>query len=261
MKAAGNGVCNPYGLHVDDQSRDVYFTERYYCRVFRIVKSTGLLEHIAGSYCSSYTSFGEGFSAPATSVAWYLEQIWVNPRGDVFVTVPQNGVVVKVSNETRMATVFFGSSANDGVDYMGSWANETYFPYPVAVTGDSEGNVYVYGQTHCRIRRIDSRGWSTHYAGTDCYSYAIVEGEAAATSFIGNVRDITIDDRGNLYLPKESSDSVSSIDDMGLLHTVVQPALSAPKGIWKDAGGKLFIADSYNNRVAVYDGQSVYTLI
>jgi hypothetical protein len=258
MIAAGTAICYPYSLHVDDLSQDVYFSEKSTCKIFRIEHSSGMLKHVAGQSCSYYDS-SVVFNIPAINAQWYIENIWANSAGDVYATVPAAGKVAKISYSDGLLYNYAGNNYG-WASYEGSWANSTYLSYPVAVTGDDDGNIFVYGSSYCRIRKIAANGWTTHFAGTYCY-VSVADGGYASSTSIVYLNDISMDFNRNMYLPEESHSNVQIIRSNGKLESIIQVLLSGPCGLWKDADGNIFIADYGNNRIAVYSNGIVRSLL
>ncbi len=141
---------------------------------------------------------------------------------------------------------------------------------PFSVTLDARGNLYVADTFNNRVRRVDAlTGIMTTVAGTGTLGWNGVGGLATAAE-LGGPQDIAVDASGNLFIADTLINRICRVDaKTGILTTVAGdnlyygfsgdggPAVKAwlltPKGIWVDATGNLYIADTYNNRIRKVD--------
>jgi DNA-binding CsgD family transcriptional regulator/DNA-binding beta-propeller fold protein YncE len=134
------------------------------------------------------------------------------------------------------------------------------------VTADRLGNVYIADNLNHRIRKVDSKGQITTFAGTGTAGAAGDEGEAFKAQ-LGEPRGLAIDNSGNLYVADSLTNRVRRIDQQGIIHAFAgngDPGysgdgeaaklaqLNAPTGLAIDRiTGSLYIADTSNHRVRV----------
>jgi len=138
------------------------------------------------------------------------------------------------------------------------------------LTYDNQGNLFLADSENNRIRKVDTAGTITTYAGTGTAGYSGDGGPASAAQ-ISRPIDIEVGDDGTLYFTDVGNSCVRKIDPAGIISTVAghcdpDPAIShgfagdggpptealldRPYGV-HIAGNKLYIADSYNNRIRV----------
>ncbi len=138
-------------------------------------------------------------------------------------------------------------------------------PYGVAVGGD--GSVYVAdaGESN-RIRKVTPQGEVLTLAGG---REGFADGAGASASF-NTPSGLALDGDGNLYVADAGNNRVRRVTPEGLVTTLAgdgaagfrdgtaaQAQFDAPLGVAVGAGGEVFVADTYNDRIRVIgrDGQ------
>ena len=148
----------------------------------------------------------------------------------------------------------------------GALATSGAFASPQYAALDSEGNLYVADEFHCRLRKINKSGIISTYAGTGNCGFG-GDGGPAPKAEIYFPAGIATDSRGNVFFSDPINSRVRVIDASGNIHTVAgsgrygfcgdggratQACLSFPTALAiapGQSGETLSIADSYNNRV------------
>lgn len=134
---------------------------------------------------------------------------------------------------------------------------------------DAVGNLYMADTDNNRIRKVDALGMITTFAGTGDDAYAGDGGPASAAA-INRPIDVEVAADGTVYFTDTFNSCIRKVDPAGIISTVVgkcsdKPAdrgfsgdggdpreakLDRPYGI-ELAGNKLYVSDSYNNRIRV----------
>ena len=137
------------------------------------------------------------------------------------------------------------------------------------VAYDRMGRLIIADTENNRIRRVDANGIITTIAGTGTAGYAGDGGQATAAQ-INRPIDVDIDENNNVYFTDVNNSCVRKISADGIISTVagmcnpdptkrgfsgdggspLHAKLDRPYGI-ELAGKKLYISDSYNNRIRV----------
>ncbi|MBX3271546.1 MAG: hypothetical protein KF729_14870 [Sandaracinaceae bacterium] len=128
-----------------------------------------------------------------------------------------------------------------------------------------DGTMYLADTRNHRIRRIGTDGIVTTYAGTGTRG-ASGDGGPATAAELNNPVDLAVADDGTLYLTDTFNSCVRAIDPAGTIRTVAgicgrrgfggdggppdQALLDRPYGL-ELHGGRLYIADTHNQRVRV----------
>ena len=156
-------------------------------------------------------------------------------------------------------TTLAGSPGNQGSDDgIGGAAR---FMFPVAVTCDGSGNVFVADQGNNTIRKIAPDGEVTTLAGSAAGPGA-VDG-AGATARFNQPTGVACDAAGNVYVADYGNNTIRRVTPAGTVTTVAGSAglwgstdgtgtsarFNAPAGITVDAAGNVYVPDSDNNTI------------
>jgi sugar lactone lactonase YvrE len=145
----------------------------------------------------------------------------------------------------------------------GGPASDAQFQYPTGLAFDGSGNLYISDSGDNRIRRVDTGGNISTFAGTGASGYSGDAGPATSASLNGP-SEMAFDGTGNLYFSDTLNHCVRKITPGGTITTVVgtgsygfsgdkglaaDAQLFRPVGLAFDASGNLYISDSYNSRI------------
>lgn len=92
----------------------------------------------------------------------------------------------------------------------GGSATAASIEVPFSVSVDASGNLYIAEYDGYRIRRVDSNGIITTFAGTGTSGYS-GDGGPAAQAQIGLSFHIALDSKGNLYLTDEANNRIRKV--------------------------------------------------
>lgn len=158
--------------------------------------------------------------------------------------------------------------AGDGVDGLREGAGaQARFSDPYALAVDGNGVVYIADAgDNNRIRRLYADGRVDTLAGS---GEGWRDGPALQAQF-HTPSGIALDAAGNVYVADTGNHRIRRIGTDGTVSTVAgdgqrgfadgpaaQARFDAPMGVAVDAGGRVFVADTYNDRIRVIepDGQ------
>jgi uncharacterized protein (TIGR03437 family) len=214
---------------------------------------------------------------PATSVDIVNGYVATSPSGDVYMSLTQYNIVVKLSATGSLDLV----AGNGAWGYSGDGGPATSAQISAGpITVDNSGNLYVVsGST---IREI-SNGTIMTIGGTNEYGYS-GDGGPAVQAEIGSVEAIASDSSGNVYFADVLSESAFPLPveyprirkiSAGIITTVAGngtagsagdggPATAvelsgAEPGLAVDSSGNLFISDSGNFRIREVSGGIITT--
>lgn len=140
----------------------------------------------------------------------------------------------------------------------GKLATSASLAFPTGVARDAQGNIFVSDSYHCRIRMVDPSGVISTIAGTGICGYS-GDGGPAKSAQISDSFGIALDRDGNLLITDGSR--IRQITPSGIISTVAgngtfgysgdggpatQASLAGPFGVFGDAAGNIYIADSGN---------------
>jgi hypothetical protein len=176
--------------------------------------------------------------------------------GNAYIGDSGNRRVRKIDAVSGLITTYAGTG-NWAFSEDGGLAAETAM-YVCSLAVDAQSNVYV--ADGYRVRRIDTAGTVTTYAGTGELGYA-GDGGPATEAQLGEIAAIAADGAGNVYVADSGNHRVRRIDSAGMITTyagtgrrgysgdggaATEAQLSSPCGVAVDASGRLHVADSGN---------------
>ena len=250
----------PHGVAVDD-SGNLYIADSGNHRIHR-VNASGILATVAGTGERGYS--GDG--GPA--VAAQLIRPWdvsVDGEGNIYIADTFNHAVRRVDASGTITTV--AGTGEFGYSGDGGPAVEAQLNYPRGVEVDSDGNVYISDSLNHRIRRVDASGTITTVVGTGEYGFSGDGGPAVAAQLF-QAEKLSFDSAGNLYIADTFNHRIRRVDHTGTITTVAGqgegnfsgdggPALAAqlnaPRDVFVDDLGTMYIADMGNNRIRLVD--------
>ncbi|MEO7578764.1 MAG: NHL repeat-containing protein, partial [Massilia sp.] len=145
------------------------------------------------------------------------------------------------------------------------------FADPFGLVVDRAGTVFVADAgDNNRIRAVHADGSVTTVAGKD---EGFADGAGAAAAF-NTPSGLAIDEAGNLYVADTGNHAIRKVTPQGIVSTLAgtgaagyrdgagaQALFNAPVGIAVDKAGKVYVADTYNDRIRVIaPGGEVSTL-
>lgn len=252
----------PWGLALD-ASRNLYIADAKN-NVIRKVDTLGIITTFAGNGFAANSGSGgyDGDGGPATSAKMFLPTgIAVHSSGKAYIVDSKNSIIRRVSSLGIIST-FAGSCTYgyslDGIPATTSWLNS-----PAAVAVDASGNTYIADKDNNRIRKINTSGLISTYAGTGTSGFS-GDGGPATSAELNTPWGIALDALGNMYIADANNNRIRKINSSGIISTIAGtgalsysgdggPAVNAtmmfPVGIVSDALGNIFFTDAYNHVV------------
>ncbi|MCD6011340.1 MAG: hypothetical protein K0Q79_1202 [Flavipsychrobacter sp.] len=228
---------------------------------------------IVGKGDEGYT--GDGTMADTCMIHW-PEDITFNDSNDMFIADANNNVIRRVDKKTGIIRTIAGSGFRAGTGLGGfsgdgGPATAARMWYPSGVEVDAIGNVYIADQRNHRIRKVDTFGIITTYAGDGFPGYFGNFGPATAAKLYYPTR-LTMDASGNLFFADSGNQRIRKIDAAGIITPVAgngvkgslgdgaaaaTAELHHPIDIEVDGAGNLYIADYSNNRIRKIDAGGI----
>ena len=248
--ATSASLNNPTGVAVDGAG-NLFIADFANSRIRKVDNATQNIATVAGNGTPSFA--GDG--GPATSAELnFPVGVAVDSSGNLFIADTDNRRIRKVDHTTQnIATVAgngnFASSGDGGPATMAGMEAET-----VAV--DSSGNFFIADFGNNRIRKVDTGGIITTFAGTGTAGFT-GDGGPATSAELWTPRGMTVDSAGNIFIADSNNFRIRKVDTSGNITTVAGngnfnfsgdggPATSAgmnPNFVAVDSAGNLFSAD------------------
>jgi sugar lactone lactonase YvrE len=146
-------------------------------------------------------------------------------------------------------------------------------PTPHGLTADGKGGIYIADNTSHRVYRLDlDTGVCTLIAGTGVRGFSGDDGPASEAQLSFPV-SVAVDGEGNLFIADTANNRIRRVDAAtGIITTVAgkgangfggdggpatEALLNGPNGVAVDDTGRIYIADTNNNRVRVVEPTGV----
>ena len=196
----------------------------------------------------------------------------------IFLTLACGKQNTKIPASTYTSSLFAGNANYTGnTNATGTSAS---FNYPRGITVDTNSNLYVADFYNHAIRKIDTNGVVTTYAGSTSGLSGTTDNSGTSALFT-NPSAITIDSSNNLYVADTGNYKIRKIDTTSLVSTyagtgvlgsdnnttATSATFNSPSGIVADTSGNLYVSDTGNflirkiastapNAVTTYAGTS-----
>lgn len=197
----------------------------------------------------------------------------VDTHGNVYIADTLNSVVRKVDASGNIITV--AGNGTQGFSGDGGPAISARLYSPTRAVADAAGNLYIADYYNSRIRKVDTSGTITTFAGSGNQAFGGDGGPATAAD-LNLPYSVAVDSGGNVFIMDTWNNRVRRVDSSGTITTVVGtgfagvlgdggPATSAQlneaEDIAVDGHGNLFIDDYGNSRIRKVDTAGIITTI
>jgi uncharacterized protein (TIGR03437 family) len=261
---AAQAALNSPDYVATDLAGNVYIADQSNNRV-RKVDSKGIITTVAGTGAAGFS--GDG--GPAVQAALnYVTGVCTDAAGNLYIDDLTNARVRKVDTSGIITTV-----AGNGVQAStgdGGPATKASMYLPIRCAVDSLGNLFIADQAGHKIRKVDTSGTITTFAGTGNHqgigSPADFSGDGgpAIAADLNNPTAIAFDASGALYFSDQFNQRIRKVDKNSIITTVAGtgtptfsgdggPATSAavnyPGSIVFDQNGDMYFGDPGNNRI------------
>jgi sugar lactone lactonase YvrE len=250
----------PYSLRVD-RNGDIYIVDRLNAAVRKVAAATGIITTIAGMGEPGYG--GDGGPGNQAQLR-EPNDCFLDGQVGLLIADIQDQRVRRLDLSTGIITTFAGNGekvrAGDG-----RAAAEASIVGARAVCMDRQGNTYICEREGNGVRKVDSRGIMSTFAGTGERGYTGDGGPALAATW-GAPKAIRCDQQGNVVVVDTENHAIRRIDAAtGIVTTIAgghkggegdggnatDAGLDRPHGCDIDREGNIYIADSNNHRVRV----------
>jgi streptogramin lyase len=237
---------SPFGIAVD-RDGTLYVTDTNNITI-RKVTPAGVVTTFAGQ--SGVSSHVDGTGTAATFDS--PQAITIDSNGTLYIT--DFDMIRKITPAGVVTTIAGLAGVTGHDDGVGTAAT---FDFPLGITVDGNGNLFVADTGNDTIREITPAGVVSTVAG-QVVTMGATDGSGTAATFRGPY-GIAVDATGNLYVADQNNSTIRKITPDFVVSTVAGQALAQaytdgigtaarfgfPAGIALDALGNLYIAQSY----------------
>ncbi len=259
----------PRGVAVD-AAGNLFIAESGHHRI-RKVDSSGTISTFAGT---GESGFG-GDGGPAVEARLGSpEGVAVDAAGSLYIADYSNHRIRKVDSSGIIST--FAGTGERGFDGDGGAAVEAQLAGPRGMAVDAAGNLFFVDVGNRRIRKVDSSGTISTFAGTGESGFG-GDGGPAVEARLNNPKDVAVDTAGNLFIADRNNLRIRKVDSSGIITTIAGkgfgssfdgeggPAVEAyifgPDAVAVDAAGNLFFSELGNHRIRRVDPSGIIATI
>jgi sugar lactone lactonase YvrE len=216
-----------------------------------------LMSIYAGNNTAGFSANGTAASSTLTNEPYGTA---VDANGNLYFSDSSNCVVREIVGgvvETAAGNGTCGFAGDGGP------ATSASLNFPQGMAMDSSGNLYIADLNNSVIRRVDSNGNISTYAGTPDITGFPGDGIPATTALLYAPVAVAVDTTGNLFISDENDNVICRVDAASKILTIVagtgafgysgdgglaiSAAMAAPDGVAVDGSGNIYIADSENS--------------
>jgi len=260
----------PYGIGVDN-TVNVY-TADYYNNRIRKRNAAGVISTIAGNGTAGYN--GDGIAATAAELSNPADVCWSAVTGNIYVADEVNSRVRMINTTTGIISTIAGTGVM-GSTGDGGQATAAEVSWPFGILVDPAGNIFIAEYGGERIRKINTSGIISTYAGNGTAGYGGDGGQATAANLDAPLK-IALDPSGNLYIADAYNDRVRKVNTSGVISTyagtgaagfsgdggqATAAVLNWPFGVGADGAGNVYVCDFSNQRIRLIKPSGIITTI
>jgi type IX secretion system substrate protein/NHL repeat-containing protein len=242
----------PYGISIDNTGNILIGDQGN--SVVRAINTAGIIYRVAGTGAWGYS--GDGGPAIAAK-CFQPSGLKMDRQGNIIFAEGANNVIRKVNPAGIISTI--AGNGSPGYWGDGGLAIYAYLNHPTDVAIDDTGNIYIADGDNNVIRKLDTSGHISTFAGTGSPGYS-GDGGSATLATLRKQYGIARDGVGNFYVADGDNFAVRKIDLSGKIKTICGtgvsgysgdggPAtaaqLSTTLGVYVDVNGCILICDSH----------------
>ena len=256
-----------------DGSENIYIADNYNSSL-HLVNSAGIIRTIAGTEVGGFS--GDG--GPATAAMMYNAlAVTLDATGNIFV-VDQTNQRIRRINTAGIISTFAGNgfgalTGSGGFSGDGGQATAAELNNPYGVAVDASGNVYIADGGNNRIRKVNSAGIISTFAGNGTAGFS-GDGLAATSAQLNIPISVATDAAGNVYIVDNGDNRIRKVNSSGIITTIAGNGIAgyfgdggpatacefhSPSYITVSASGNIYIADVLNECIRKINPAGIIT--
>ncbi len=259
----------PSGVAID-AAGNKYIADKGNNRI-RMISAAGVITTIAGDGTASFS--GDGGSAAAAEIN-APTGVAVDAAGNIYIADCGNQCVRKINTSGIISTIA-GTSGSGGYFGDGGPATAAHLFGPTEIAIDAAGNLYIAdAHNHC-IRKVNTSGIITRYAGAAIGGYS-GDGGPATIAMLNSPTGVFADASGNIFIADELNSRIRKVSAAGIITTIAgsgipgfsgdlgaatAAGLYQPAGVTADAAGNVYFTDMLNHRIRKINTSGVISTV
>jgi len=195
-------------------SNGIFYISDYLANAVWIVDA-GQLSVFAGNGIQGFQGDnGPGYQAELNQV----QGLAVDAGGNLYIADTANHRVRIVNPTVNIYT--FAGNGTVGNSGDGGKATNAELNFPAGLVADPAGNIYISDYGNYNVRKVDTKGNITTFAGIGAWGYSGDGGPATKAAFAAPTA-LAIDSAGDIYIADPGNNNIREITPDGNIHTVV----------------------------------------
>ena len=243
----------------------------FYSNNYHIYSSEAKVYTVAGNGTGGYS--GDGGLATSAKIGmgyWKPYGIAVDNKHNLYIADRVNNVIRKVDANGIITTIAGNTVAGYSGD--GGSAKSAKLNNPSGVAIDNVGNIYIADNYNNVIRKVDTVGIISTFAGTNKYGYS-GDGGLANAAMLGYPVTVKTDNKGSVFITDQPNNAIRKVDKNGIITTVAgggsggdgglatSARLNYPSDVAIDKTGNLFIAGGDSYLIRKVDTMGIITTV
>ncbi len=264
-------LATPHGIAID-ASGNIYVSD-YSNNYVRMVNPSGTITNFAGE--GSVVGYsGDGGAAIAARL-YKPEGVFADGAGNVYISDAGNGAIRRVSSTGIITTI--AGIGSQGFSGMGGQATLAELNYPVGVSTDVNGNVYVADEDNYVVYKINTAGIINIIAGTGTQGTSTNNVQATASQLYSPT-GVAVDATGNVFIADGGLDDyILHVNTSGVITRfagtgfpggfsgdggpATAAAIMAPYDVQVDGTGNVYFSDKGNNRTRMINTSGIINTV
>jgi gliding motility-associated-like protein len=209
--ASSAHLTNPFGMCTDNTG-NLYIAD-IGNHVIRKIDRNGIITTVAGNGTAGYS--GDG--GPATSARFYTPRdVAVDMAGNLYISDFSKRVVRKVNTAGIISTI--AGNGTQGYTGDGGPATAAQLYHPAGLAIDHSGNLYIADDSNHVVRKVNTAGIISTFAGNG-YPWYSGDGGPATSATMWLPSGIAVDNMDNVYITDRATSSVRKVNRSGIIST------------------------------------------
>ena len=202
-----------------------------------------------------------------------VDGITLDKKGNMYIAMREHNIISRIDTKGMMTR--YAGSGESGFSGDGGPAIKANFKTPAGLAFDPQGNLYIADRENHRVRKLDTSGNISTFAGIGKAGFS-GDGGPAVRAKLNLPSGLATDEKGNLFISDRSNDRIRVVNKKGVIRTyagsgiagfqgdagpVLKAQLDKPFGIALDEAENLYIADRNNNRVRKVSPEGIITTV